>query len=130
MKRLTSHRLWTAGVVMLVLLSVFAGTTLACVARGAASALLPQDCCQAHCHHAMTEARATQCCRSHQITVSPALLASSPAKAISFVDSTLSVSPIPPALLQSPEQYGVSVSTAERPPPLLPLYLLHCVLRL
>src|SRR6266852_1649803 len=128
MKRHKTHRLWTAGIAILALLSFFAGTSLACFQKGVGTVQMAEDCSQGHCQHAMVGDMAAQCCQSHQTRVSQVLPASSPAKVASFVAHTLHVALVPLVLRQDQKQSLVRLSTAERPPPFPPLYALHCTL--
>src|ERR1700716_1202828 len=100
MKRHKKHRLWIVGIAILVLLSFFAGTSLACFQKGVGTVHMAEDCCKGHCQHAMVGDMAAQCCQSHQTRVAQMLPASSPAKVASFVTHTLPVAWILPVILQ------------------------------
>ncbi|MGH7961966.1 MAG: hypothetical protein ACRERD_09100, partial [Candidatus Binatia bacterium] len=127
MKLYKKHRLWTAGVATLALLSLLAGTSFACFQREVASVRTVEDCCQKHCQHAMAKDRAAQCCQSHQAQVSQTLLAS-PAKALSLVRDmaySLHIFPLATVALQDAERPLVYLTTETRPPPSFPLYVLY-----
>src|SRR6266404_6483084 len=104
MKRHTRHRLWIAGITILVLCSFLTGTSLACVHRASVTLKMAENCCQGHCQHAMTGGAATDCCQSHHTQASQTFPSSSPTKTIAFAASSLPVVLIPPAVLQSLEQ--------------------------
>src|SRR6266540_4608724 len=128
MKQHKKHSLWITGVVILALFSFLAGTSFACFQKGTGSIKMAEDCCQGHCQHAMMGDMAARCCQSHQTKVSQTLPASSAVKATFLAVSTLHGSLILPTVLQSSEQFGVRLSTGERPPPSPPFYTLHCAL--
>src|SRR5215813_5342323 len=100
MKRHTTHRLRIAGIAVLVLLSFFAGTSLACFQKGVGTVRLAEDCCKGHCQHAMVGEMAAQCCQSHQTRVARALPTTSLAKVALCIAYTLPVAVLLPVNLQ------------------------------
>jgi hypothetical protein len=113
---------------MLVLSSLLAGTSLACVQKGTSNTPMAEDCCHQQCQHAMTAVGALKCCQSHHIQLSQVLSLPSPAKTIALAASALLVALIPRTVPHVLDQFWVQRSIEERYCPSPPFYTLHCAL--
>lgn len=123
MKRFQKHHLWSIGIVVLVLLSFFTGTSLACFQQAAESTAIAEDCCKGRCQHVMVGEAATECCQQHQVTPVQSTPASASAKVLFFPTFTFLHSAILPPTLAGVKWYS---PPAGRPPLSPPLYTLHC----
>ncbi len=126
MRHLLPPRYWTATLTSVAILTFVVGTSVACLQKGVGDVQMAQACCKGHCHHVMMEDLATTCCQSHQHNVSQAVPLSLGVKSALLADSLLSVALVSVSVIHGQIPGRALLFTAQRPPPTLSLYTVHC----